>query len=66
MVKFLVISVSSHTPQNKTGDTIMHVNINTISVVNQVGMDHPPPYIEKGNYCIQNYFSPPPPSLVAP
>ena len=33
MVKLLIISVTSHTPQNGVSDTIMHVTLNAINGV---------------------------------
>ena len=33
MMKFLIISVTQHTPQTRVNDTIMHMTLNTINSV---------------------------------
>ena len=33
MIKLLIVSVTSHTPQSRVSDTITHVTLNTINIV---------------------------------
>ena len=40
MVKLLIINVTSHTPQNRVSDTIMHVTLNTIHGVVYIKLEH--------------------------